>query len=101
MSNDCNKSAELNGGTPLAGVYDSATEIIEDLIRACGAGMNWMDQVSRAKLGSATRGILNIDMGLCSCAIFRARQYLEKAKSPNGQALLPARSQDQKGNDAK
>jgi hypothetical protein len=56
----------------------SETAIIEDLIRACGSGMNWMDQVSRAEIGSATRGILTTDMGMCSIAIFRARQYLEK-----------------------
>jgi len=66
-----------------AGAHGSATEIIEDLIRACGSGMDWMDQVSRAKLGSATCGILTTDMGMCSSAIFRARQYLEKAKPPN------------------
>ena len=67
----------------LAEPTGSATEIIEELICACGSGMNWMEQVSRAKLGSATRGILTTDMGMCSTAIFKARLYLEKAKSPN------------------
>ena len=70
----------------LAEARGSATEIIEDLIRACGSGMNWMDRVSRARIGSATRGILTTDMGMCSSAIFRARQYLEKAKSSNEKA---------------
>jgi hypothetical protein len=57
---------------------EAATEIIQELLLACGSGMNWMEQVSRAKLGSATRGILETDMGMCSTAMFKARIYLEK-----------------------
>ena len=70
-------------GQSLGAAPCSATEIIEELVLACGSGMNWMEQVSRAKLGSATRGILTTDMGMCSTAIFKARLHLEKAKSPN------------------
>jgi hypothetical protein len=86
MDSKLQQEREVNGGTPFAEARGSATEIIEELIRACGSGMNWMEQVSRAKIGSATRGILTTDMGMCSSAIFKARLYLEKAKSPNDQA---------------
>jgi hypothetical protein len=79
MSDESKRGA----GEPFAEAHGSATEIIEDLVRACGSGMNWMEQVSRAKLGSATRGILTTDMGMCSNAMFKARLYLEKVKSPN------------------
>lgn len=55
-------------------------EIIEDLVRACGSGMNWMEQVDRAAMGSAIRGILHVDMGMTSAAIHKARTFLESVK---------------------
>lgn len=55
---------------------------LEDLIRACGSGMNWMEQVDRAKIGSATRGILHVDMGMCSIAIHNGKKALEILQPP-------------------
>lgn len=59
-----------------------AREVINDLIRACGSGMNWMDQVDRARLSSATRGILHVDMGMTTSAIHKARQFLAELDPP-------------------
>ena len=60
----------------------SATEIIEDLAFACGLGVHWMNHVRHAQLSSATRGMLTTDLGMCSNAMLRARQYLDKVKPP-------------------
>lgn len=51
--------------------------VICDLIGAAKAGMNWMEQVDRAKIGSATRGILHVDMGITSTAIHKANRFLD------------------------
>lgn len=74
-----------NPNPPLADAAGSVIEALEDMMRACGSGMNWMEQVDRARLSSATRGILHVDMGMCSAAIFKARKLVEalKAQSPN------------------
>lgn len=55
-------------------------ELLDDLIRACGAGMNWMEQVDRAKIGSSTRGILHVDIGMCSTAIHKARKMVAELR---------------------
>lgn len=55
-------------------------DIVEKLRIACGSGMNWMEQVDRAVLSSSTRGILHVDMGMCSSAIHFAKQALAEAK---------------------
>jgi len=55
----------------------SLRDTIEKLITACRSGMNWMDQVSRANIGSATRGILSCDMALCSNAIAYGKKALK------------------------
>lgn len=52
--------------------------VIEDLIRACGSGVSWMDQVDRAKIASSTRGILRVDMVMCSTAIFQGKKLLSE-----------------------
>lgn len=57
-------------------------EVIDDLIRACGSGMNWMDQVDRVRLSSATRGILHVDIGMTSSAIYKAKQFLATLDPP-------------------
>lgn len=55
-------------------------ELLEELVRACGSGINWMEQVDRAKISSATRGILHVDMGMCSTAIHKARKLIGELK---------------------
>lgn len=57
---------------------------MEEMIRACGSGMNWMEQVDRAHLSSATRGILHVDMGMCSSAIAKARKAINQFCTAHG-----------------
>lgn len=54
--------------------------VIERLILACGSGMNWMEQVSRASLGTSTRKVLAIDMLMCKQAIEEARKVNQQRK---------------------
>lgn len=77
-----NANPDAPGG--FAGPIGSVIDAMEDMIRACESGMNWMEQVSRARLSSATRGILTIDMGMCSSAIFKARKILAELSSNDG-----------------
>lgn len=59
-------------------------DAMAELHRACGAGRNWMDQVSRAKLNSATRGVLNVDMGMVAAAMGRAQALMREIKNEKG-----------------
>ena len=51
--------------------------IIQELVRACGAGMYWLDMASRAQLDTASLDILKMDMGVCSNSIYKARCLLD------------------------
>ena len=64
-------------------IAESSTEIVEALesmVRACGSGMNWMEMVDRAKISSATRGLLRTDIGMCSASISKARKLIRELK---------------------
>ena len=55
---------------------DLLTAALLDAKRAIGSGLGWMEQVDRAKLSSATRGILHVDMGMSRNAINKINNLL-------------------------
>lgn len=65
---------KLESGAPP--LRPSVVEAIQDLIRACGAGLEWLDQISRGKVAPSTRGPLEQDRLMCANAIAKARKIL-------------------------